>query len=345
MTLTSNQGSAEPAPSNRANDTAPPTPITKSKSTALKSLTGSQPTDQALAGFLAGFTSTIILHPFDLIKTRFQLRSDPPKSPVDVLHRQRPRNNWDAIRALYRGLGTNATASMMSWGLYFWAYQHCKDWALRWRQPFSTENVRLTFWDHMISSTAAGFGVCLVANPLWLLKTRMCALPAHHPDAHRNGFAALKSLVAKEGILALWKGLTPALLGVSHGSVQFVVYEEIKRWKPPPASTLNDVGQMKQHSASAAVQYLTSAAVSKIVATLVTYPYQTLRARIQNDRKGRGERSLAGYDGVVATTRVIWQREGARGFYKGLATNLIRVLPGTCITFGVYESLVSSFTK
>ncbi len=27
------------------------------------------------------------------------------------------------------------------------------------------------------------------------------------------------------------------------------------------------------------------------------------------------------------------------GFYRGLATNMVRVLPGTCVTFVVYENL------
>lgn len=31
--------------------------------------------------------------------------------------------------------------------------------------------------------------------------------------------------------------------------------------------------------------------------------------------------------------------EGAKGFYKGLSVNLIRVIPATMITFGVYENV------
>jgi solute carrier family 25 folate transporter 32 len=31
--------------------------------------------------------------------------------------------------------------------------------------------------------------------------------------------------------------------------------------------------------------------------------------------------------------------EGIQGFYRGLTPNILRVLPGTCITFAVYESL------
>lgn len=39
---------------------------------------------------------------------------------------------------------------------------------------------------------------------------------------------------------------------------------------------------------------------------------------------------------VVART---YRGEGLKAFYKGLAPNLVRILPGTCVTFVVYENL------
>jgi solute carrier family 25 folate transporter 32 len=46
---------------------------------------------------------------------------------------------------------------------------------------------------------------------------------------------------------------------------------------------------------------------------------------------------------VVDCGKKIFQAEGYVGFYKGLAPNIIRVLPGTCITFLVYENLTQYF--
>ena len=34
-----------------------------------------------------------------------------------------------------------------------------------------------------------------------------------------------------------------------------------------------------------------------------------------------------------------WAHEGMGGFYRGLATNIVRVLPGTCVSLVVYENL------
>ncbi len=45
------------------------------------------------------------------------------------------------------------------------------------------------------------------------------------------------------------------------------------------------------------------------------------------------------YPTIPATIRRTWLEEGLRGFYRGLGTNLVRVLPVTCVTFVVYENI------
>ena len=45
------------------------------------------------------------------------------------------------------------------------------------------------------------------------------------------------------------------------------------------------------------------------------------------------------YPTIPACIKKTWAEEGVRGFYRGLGTNLVRVLPGTCVTFVVYENL------
>ena len=42
---------------------------------------------------------------------------------------------------------------------------------------------------------------------------------------------------------------------------------------------------------------------------------------------------------IPSTIAHTWTHEGVGGFYRGLATNIVRVLPGTCVTFVVYENL------
>ena len=59
-------------------------------------------------------------------------------------------------------------------------------------------------------------------------------------------------------------------MGVSHGAVQFMAYEELKK--------LNSqyTGKPIDHKLST-VEYLTMAALSKVFAVLTTYPYQVCK--------------------------------------------------------------------
>lgn len=71
------------------------------------------------------------------------------------------------------------------------------------------------------------------------------------------------------------------------------------------------------------------AASSKVVAVSVTYPYQVIRARLQDQEKK--------YLGIMDTIRRTYIHEGMRGFYKGMAANLAKVVPAVSLTFLVYE--------
>ncbi len=115
-----------------------------------------------------------------------------------------------------------------------------------------------------------------------------------------------------------------------------------------------------------------NAIISKTISTLITYPYQVVRTRLQHveyenysvkrlpkrirkkgkkmRRNGNGNgQNLANGNGngngrvgkgVLQVLKEIHrERLGILGFYRGVTVNLIRIFPGTCITFLVYETL------
>lgn len=182
----------------------------------------------------------------------------------------------------------------------------------------------LTLYHHHSGAITAVF-----TNPLWVIKTRMCTTTRYTPNAYTGLLNGLRRLATEEGIVGLYRGMVPALFGVSHGAIQFMAYEEMKKWRKDIREKEGLAGLDAERLSTA--EYLVMAATSKVTATVATYPYQVLRSRFQS------QTTQDKYKGVMDCLRQIYRAEGYVGFYKGLSPNIIRVLPGTCITFVVYE--------
>ena len=118
--------------------------------------------------------------------------------------------------------------------------------------------------------------------------------------------------------------MVPAMFGVSHGALQFMVYERLKQWR---RAGEEEGGEKRLGS----VDFVVLSAGAKVGAGCLTYPYRVVQTRMQNFEMG--------YKGPVECVQKVWAREGVRGFYKGLAPTIVRVLPSTCVTFLVYENM------
>lgn len=276
--------------------------------------------DQLVAGCAAGGTATLLLHPLDLLKTRFQATADNSNRVIFAVPRQlRAIFQMDGFKGLYRGFSANFAGSTTSWGVYFLLYKWIKS---KWDPP-------LTGSSYFFSSASAGMLTVLITNPLWLAKTRLCQ-PGSGALEYRGLTDCLLKTHRKEGVRGLYRGLIPGLIGTLHGAVQFLVYENLKKI----SSTANLENKSRSSSVS---EYLVMSSTSKVVASVITYPYQVVRCRLQLS----GDQFKPSVLGIVLQT---WRQEGIIGFYKGIVPNVLRVLPGTCITFLIYEELSSLFS-
>jgi len=152
----------------------------------------------------------------------------------------------------------------------------------------------------------------------------MLSTAYNHEIAYRSISHGVSRIYSEDGIRGFYRGLVPSLFGVSHGALQFMVYEQLKGAQYSPWA--RDDGQLKN------LDYLMASSLSKAIAGTATYPYQVVRSRLQTYDADQSHRNLR--DAVAN----IWQNERLHGLYKGLVPNLLRVVPSSCVTLLVYEN-------
>lgn len=251
------------------------------------------------------------------------------------------------MRALYRGLTPNLIGNASSWASFFFFKSRFERALASFKssgQPFpsspstsSPDDLSvLSPTDYFAASLLAGAATQFLTNPIWVLKTRIVSSDRHAAGAYPGMLAGARRLLREEGVKGFYRGLGVGLLSVSHGAVQFAVYEPAKRVYFRRRDRLDSRG-MRDREEDRKVgndATIVLSTVSKFVAGAVTYPLQVLRSRLQNydaeERFGRGIR------GVV---RQLWREEGVRGFYRGIVPGVVRVLPATWVTFLVYENV------
>jgi len=283
--------------------------------------------EHMLAGLSGGVVSTLVLHPFDLIKVRFQVNDGTViqnrQVYTGVVNAFSTIVKSNGVKGLYQGVSPNIAGAGAAWGLYFFAFNFLKA-SLKDQQQ--VENLQPG--SHLLAGALAGATTLACTNPIWVIKTRMCLQPVGVVNKqHYNGvFDGLVKLYKHEGLRGYYRGFLPGLFGVSHGALQFMAYEELKKkhssYTGNPTSTkLNPF------------EYIVMAALSKVFAVLSTYPYQVVRSRLQDTQM------QSKYTGVMDIFKKIYRNEGVVGFYKGIVPSLLRVTPACCITFVIYENI------
>ncbi|KAJ2706748.1 mitochondrial FAD carrier protein flx1 [Coemansia sp. IMI 203386] len=315
------------------------------------SYSGSLAVDHALAGVGGAIISTVAFHPLDMIKIRLQVDVSARGEAVlgRAIRATRHVINTNGFQGLYRGLGANLAGNCASWGLYFAWYTWIKEQMAGGHTAETASGIStLSPGQHMVSGALAGALTQCMANPLWVVKTRICTTSKGDPAAYRGLMDGLWQIASKEGIRGLYKGLAPGLLGVAHGGVQFMAYEEMKR------RLLRTKAKASADSFSM-IEYAFMSSTSKVLALSITYPSQVLRSRLQQQPNVPGSKPMpatavatgaprmVSYSGLLDVVHKIIRTEGVSGFYKGFGPALFRVLPGNVITFLVYEKISEFF--
>jgi solute carrier family 25 folate transporter 32 len=158
---------------------------------------------------------------------------------------------------------------------------------------------------------------------------------------YRNTWHAVRRIYATEGAGAFYKGLAASFLGLSHVAIQFPLYEWLKAdlraaWKRRQMQVgersggvafRDDSGRDRKDErsdesfennhnyrtrSSADIPILiVASSLSKIAATILTYPHEVLRTRMHVQRQ-------ANHASLVDTFRLLLREGGVAALYRGL---------------------------
>ncbi|GLH03313.1 Mitochondrial carrier protein Rim2 [Gryllus bimaculatus] len=156
-----------------------------------------------------------------------------------------------------------------------------------------------------------------------------------------GGWPHARASCAPQGLVGFYKGITASYFGISETVVHFVIYEAIKARlaarRAQAAAAAGGDGKPLDKTSRDFVEFMLAGAVSKTVASCIAYPHEVARTRLREE--GNKYRSF------WQTLFTVFQEEGHRGLYRGLATQLVRQIPNTAIMMSTYEAVVYVLTK
>ncbi|KAL1696969.1 mitochondrial carrier domain-containing protein [Schizophyllum commune] len=329
------------------------------------------PFASALAGALGACFSTAVVYPLDVAKTRIQaLPSDGPKTKADVsmlrvLLRVYKR---EGIMGWYRGFAATMlnTFSMQYAYFFFYAFVRSSYIArLRRNAPKGSALPPLSTAAELLLGAIAGALAQIFTIPVSVIATRQ---QVGRPDRARSGASTPRSaidpatglatgpdedsflsvareIIEEEGYAGLWLGLRPGLVLTVNPAITYGMYERVK-------SLLLLAKEKAGNGVSRSmtpVQTFAVGALSKTLATVVTYPYIMAKVRIQArsaDAEEAAEqhreaprpheqhhKDHSRHVGALDVLKRVYKREGVAGWYQGMQSQITKAVLSQALLF------------
>jgi len=280
--------------------------------------------NHGISGALAGCISTFLLYPIENVKTRMQamakanqqhqtIEEGATTGTVNLEKKEKKPTVTDTVKEIirkegikgfYKAIVPYVIGTLASFGIYFFWYEFFK--GIFSKQEFNA-------WQVMKTGLVAGCITTTFTNPIWVVQTRILLEKSNK----LNLWEAIKSIVHNEGIGGFFKGLGASYVLVLNPIVQFVVYEFLK----------NKFAGTKYTTALIFI----AGAISKAIATIVTYPYQTIKTLLQAN-KGKHVNQI---DMILE----VYAQKGMQGFYNGLSAKLSQTVINSALMLVIYEKL------
>jgi len=279
------------------------------------------------AGGSAGFIEVCIMHPMDLIKTRFQLQVKTTKS--DPLYYTGIRDcmtkmyKTEGLPAFWKGILPPILVETPKRAVKFFTFEQYKQFFLF----GASAPTPLTF---SCAGFFAGVTEAILVNPFEVVKVKLQSNRKHVKESPST-FIVTKEIISKYGIglNGLNKGLSATIMrNAVFNSFYFGFYHSVKGYIPARKEPW--------------LEFLTKVAigfVSGTVASCLNIPFDVAKSRIQGSQDGTQ------YKGTLNTMHIVYKGEGFKALYKGLVPKVLRLGPGGAIMLVVYDYMHVFLTK
>lgn len=167
----------------------------------------------------------------------------------------------ESFRALFKGLGPTLIAVVPGRSIGFFTYGNGKRLIA---EKFNDR--RENSWVYLSAAALAGMVTGTATNPIWVVKTRLQLVQGENgKNALGGSWNCIKKIMREEGFRGFYKGLGASYLGVTEGTIQWVLYENLKKLS---------IAVSGQSEISQWLGVMGSAGSAKLVATITTYPHE-----------------------------------------------------------------------
>ncbi|KAJ3092856.1 ADP/ATP carrier protein [Quaeritorhiza haematococci] len=285
------------------------------------------PFGNAVAGAGGALFANTTVFPLDVIKTRIQVQTRSTSGARTHHHYNSIPDAFvkilkaEGIKGLYAGLGIGLLGTVAQNFAYFYAYA----W-VRGTYKARQKGKQISTLMELVLGAVAGAISQLFTLPIAVITTRQQTAPPSERMPLKHTFM---QIIQEDGPMGLWRGLKASLVLCVNPAITYGVFERLKT-----RLTNNGAENLS------AWQIFLLGAMSKTLATIVTYPYIMAKVRLQwkppkSIEKELSEKDREGlrYKGSIDVLTKVLQSDGLLGWYRGMHTQITKAVLTQAILF------------
>lgn len=188
------------------------------------------------------------------------------------------------------------------------------------------------FLINMASGGLAGAGSLCIVYPLDYARTRLASDVGSGKQQFNGLLDCLKKTAANGGVLSLYNGIGVSITGIiPYRGVYFGLFDTLSGYNPY---------QKDSNGLIRASSKFVCAQVSAITAGYASYPFDTVRRRLQMQSDKPKEEWI--YEGTADCFKKIIKEEGAASMFKGAGANALRTV-GAAMVLVLYSEITAAF--